>query len=186
MAVCFEGLQGAFAASSASAGTWPPFLALLFVVVGVRMLPVHAHSFEPQMDPHGAQARQSRPPTKQPFSGGTMCVAVAKGWCMCVAASSSRSHRLYIGLSFGLLELSFLLLVLFACSHMVHKHKCTPQDMFCMVPCVWLFLRVCVGALLFCCPPLQVVHRALLWPAGAFLPAAGAVCVQSHGAQARQ
>ena len=29
---------------------------------------------------------------------------------------------MYIGLSFGLLEPSFLLLVLFACSHMVHKH----------------------------------------------------------------
>jgi hypothetical protein len=35
-------------------------------------------------------------------------------------------HRLYIGLSFGLLEPSFLLLVLFACSHMVHKHASEP------------------------------------------------------------
>jgi hypothetical protein len=30
--------------------------------------------------------------------------------------------RLYIGLSFGLLEPSFLLLVLFACMYTVHKH----------------------------------------------------------------
>jgi hypothetical protein len=81
-------------------------------------------------------------------------------------------HRLYIGLSFGLLEPSFLLLVLFACSHSVSKHS-DPGDnpnLFITALTLGLTLPMCAvqvfAALFSRCvaawlPPLAAVA---LWP----------------------
>lgn len=56
--------------------------------------------------------------------------------------------RLYIGLSFGLLEPSFLLLVLFACMYTVHKHTSDPgsnPNLFIFALTVGLTLPMCAA-----------------------------------------